>query len=86
MKNITPEKIAEYVKSGICINEIARWLINCHINKHVPLNITDLSDTGTVADEMMAISECIEEGDYQDAINIAENGAINILQDEGFDV
>jgi hypothetical protein len=84
--NITEDKIAEYVKAGIDTNEIARWLINCHINKHIPLNITDLSDTGTVADEMMAIVECIEEGDYQDAINIAEDGAINILQDEGFDV
>jgi len=30
--------------------------------------------------------ECIEEGDYQDALNIAEDGAISILQDEGFDI
>lgn len=84
--NITSEKIAEYVKAGINAYEIAKWLINCHINKHVPLKLDDLSDTSTVADEVDAIVDCIEEGDYRDALNIAEDGAINILQDEGFDV
>lgn len=83
---ITSEKIAEYVKAGINSYEIARWLINCNINKHVPLKLDDLSDTSSVADEVDAIVECIEEGDYRDALNIAEDGAINILQDEGFDV
>lgn len=83
---ITSDKIAEYVRAGINAHEIARWLINCNINKHVPLKLDDLSDTSIVADEVDAVVDCIEEGKYRDAINIAEDGAINILQDEGFDV
>lgn len=83
---ITISKIQDYVDSGKDAYEIARWILNVHLNKHVPFGLNDLSDNSTVADEVEAIVECIEEGDYQDALNIAEDGAISILQDEGFDI
>jgi hypothetical protein len=83
---ITSEKIAEYVKAGIDSHEIARWLINLEINKHCPLSLDDLPDTANVGSEIDAIVECLEEGDYQDAINISVDGAQLILEDEGFEL
>jgi hypothetical protein len=50
------------------------------------MELDDLADTSTVANEVDAIVECIQEKDYQDAINIAEDSAVAILEDEGFDV
>jgi hypothetical protein len=83
---ITSEKIAEYVKAGINAHEIARWLINTEINKHCPLSLDDLPDTATVGSEIDAIVDCLDEGDYQDAINMSIDGAQLILEDEGFDL
>ena len=45
-----------------------------------------MADTSAVASEVDAIVECIQEKDYQDAINIAEESAQIILEDEGFDL
>ena len=83
---ITISKVQDYIDAGHDESEVARWLINLNINKYVPMELDDLSDTSTVANEVDAIVECIQERDYQDAINIAEESAIMILQDEGFDV
>jgi len=83
---ITTSKLKDYIESGHDKRKLARWLININIAKHVPLNLSDLSDTSLVADEVDAIVECIEGGDYQDAINIAEESAVQILEDEGFEV
>jgi hypothetical protein len=79
-------KLKDYVDGGHDHYEVAKWLINININKHVPLNLNDLADTSVVADEVEAIVDCIKESDLQSAINIAEEGAINILQEEGFNV
>jgi hypothetical protein len=38
-----------------------------------------------VADEVAAIVECLEQGDYQDAISISKESAQYILDEEGFD-
>ena len=67
-------------------HEVARWLINLNINKYVPIQLDDLADTSIVANEVDAIVDCLQERDYADAISVAEDGAINILQDEGFDI
>lgn len=83
---ITSDKVAYYVRAGLNEYEIARWLINCAIGKHVPIKLDDLSDNGIVMDEVEAIVECIQQKDFQDAINISEDSAIMILQEEGFDV
>jgi len=83
---ITVDKIKDYIDEGHDEHEVARWLINLNINKHVPMDLDDLPDTSTVANEVDAIVECIQEEDYQDAINIAEDSAIVILEDEGFDI
>jgi len=83
---ITSDKVAEYVRAGLDEYEIARWLINCAISKHVPLKLDDLSDNGVVLDEIEAIVECIQQKDFKDAINISEDSAYMILQEEGFDV
>jgi len=83
---ITTSKLKDYIDSGHDKHKIARWLINVNIAKHVPLNLNDLSDTSLVADEVDAIVDCIDEGSYQDAINIAEESAVQILEDEGFEV
>lgn len=80
------KKLKDYIDDGHDHYEIAKWLINININKHVPLNLSDLADTSVVADEVEAIVDCIKESDLQSAINIAEEGAINILQEEGFNV
>jgi len=50
------------------------------------MELDDLADTSTVANEVDAIVECIQEKDYQDAIDIAEESAQIILEDEGFDL
>lgn len=79
------KKIQDYVDSGQDYLEIARWLLNVHIHKLVPLSIDDLPDTSIVAEEIEAIVDAVKDGDYQGAINIAEDGAANILEDEGFE-
>jgi hypothetical protein len=83
---ITTSKLKEYIDLGHDSRRLARWLINVNIAKHVPLNLNDLSDTSLVAEETDAIAECIEEGDYQDALNIAEESAYLILEEEGFEI
>ena len=83
---ITTSKVQDYIDSGHDEHEVARWLINLNINKYVPMELDDLADTSTVASEVDAIVECIQEKDYQDAINIAEESAQIILEDEGFDI
>lgn len=79
------KKIQDYVDSGQDYYEIARWLLNTHISKVVPLSIDDLPDTSIVAEEIEGIVDAIKDGDYQGAINIAEDGSANILEDEGFE-
>jgi len=83
---ITTSKVQNYIDAGHDEHEVARWLINLNINKYVPMELDDLADTSTVANEVDAIVECIQEKDYQDAINLAEDSAVAILEDEGFDV
>ena len=83
---ITISKVKDYINAGHDGYEVAKWLINANIAKHVPLNLNDLSDTSLVADEIDAVSDCIKEGDYKDALILAEESAVMILQDEGFDV
>ena len=83
---INVAKVQDYIDSGHDEHEVARWLINLNINKYVPMELDDLADTSTVANEVDAIVECIQERDYQDAINIAEESAQIILEDEGIDL
>lgn len=83
---ITTSKLKEYIDSGHDKYKIARWLLSINIAKHVPLSLNDLSDTSIVAEEVEAIVECLDQQDYKDALNIAEEGALNILEDEGFEV
>lgn len=83
---ITTSKIQDYIDSGHDEHEVARWLINLNINKYVPMELDDFADTSIVANEVDAVVECIQDKDYQDAINIAEESAQIILEDEGFDI
>jgi len=83
---ITTSKVKDYIDSGHDYYEVARWLINIEIHKHTPLGLDDLPDTATVASEVEAIVECLEQGDYQDAIDIAIEGAQVILEEEGFEL
>ena len=82
---ITVDKIKEYIDEGHDEHEVARWLINLSITKHVPMELDDLPDTSVVANEVDVIVECIQEAEYQEAINLAEDSAIAILEEEGFD-
>jgi len=83
---ITVHKLKKYIDAGHDNYEVAKWLINLGINKHAPVSLDDLSDTATVGNEIEAIVECLDEGDLQDAINIAEEAAEIILEDEGFEL
>jgi len=83
---ITISKVKDYIDSGHDHYEVARWLINTEIHKHCPLGLDDLPDTVTVASEVEAIVECLDEGDIQDAINISIDAAYIILEDEGFEI
>lgn len=83
---ITTSKVKAYIDAGHDNFEVARWLLNLEISKHCPLSIDDLPDTVTVACEIEAIVECLDAKDYQDAINIAIDGAQLILEDEGFEL
>ena len=83
---ITTSKVQDYIDAGHDEHEVARWLINLNINKYVPMELDDFSDTSIVANEVDAVVECIQDKDYQDAINIAEESARVILEDEGFDI
>jgi hypothetical protein len=83
---ITTSKVQDYIDAGHDEHEVARWLINLNINKYVPMELDDLADTSVVANEVDAVVECIQDKDYQDAINIAEESAQIILEDEGFDI
>jgi len=81
------DKLKQYVESKKFENhDIARWLLNCHIHSHTPLSLSDLSDNSVVASEMEAVVECIGLGDYTDAVTVAEEGAVNILHEEGFEL
>ena len=70
--------------AGHDAHEVARWLINLNISKYVPVQLDDLADTSTVANEVDAIVECLQEKEYADAISMAADGAVAILEDEGF--
>jgi len=83
---ITPNKVQEYIELGHDNYEVARWLLTLEISKHCPLSLDDLPDTVTVASEIEAIVECLDEKDYNDAINISIDGARIILEDEGFEI
>lgn len=83
---ITADKVKDYIESGQDYYEVARWLINTEIHKHAPVDLDDLPDTATVASELEAIVECLEQGDYHDAITLSEEGAQIILEDEGFEL
>jgi len=83
---ITTSKVKDYIDAGHDHYEVARWLLNTEIHKHAPINLEDLSDTATVGNEIEAIVECLDEGDYQDAINISIDGAQIILDEEGFEL
>lgn len=83
---ITTSKVQSYIDSGHDNYEVAKWLLNLEIAKHCPLSLDDLPDTATVASEMEAIVECLEQGDIQDAIEIAYEGAHVILEEEGFEL
>lgn len=83
---ITTSKVKEYIDAGHDNYDVARWLINLEISKHCPLSLDDLPDTVTVASEIEAIVECLDEGDYKDAINISIDSAQLILEDEGFEL
>lgn len=83
---ITISKVKEYVESGKDLHKIARWLLNVEIHKHIPLSLEDLPDTANVGSEIDAIVECLEERDYQDAINLSIEGAQLILEEEGFEL
>jgi hypothetical protein len=80
---ITTSKVKAWVESGKDNTDIAKALINSVISSHVPLTLDDLPDTATVASEIDAIVECLEGGDYNDAINISIESAQLILEDEG---
>lgn len=83
---ITTSKIKELVDAGRDNYEIARIIVNKEIEKYVPLTLDDLPDTATVGSEIEAIVECIEQGDYEDALTIAQESAELILEDEGFEL
>jgi hypothetical protein len=83
---ITTSKVKEYIDAGHDYYDVARWLVNLEITKHTPLTLDDLPDTATVASEVDAIVECLEQGDIDDAIDIAIEGARLILEDEGFEL
>jgi len=82
---MTVQKLKNYLDSGHDHYVAAGWLINHYIGKHAPVSLQDLPDTATVGNEIEAIVECLDAGDLQDAINIAEDGAAIILEDEGFE-
>jgi len=79
-------KIQKDVEAGVDKYKIANWLINLEIAKHIPVSLEDLPDTEVTGSEVEAVVEALEEKDYQGAINIAIDGAINILEEEGFDI
>jgi len=83
---ITISKIQEYINSGRDHYEIAKWLVNTELHKHIPMGLDDLSDSSTVANELEAIVECLQEGEYQDALNISIESAEIILEEEGFEL
>lgn len=83
---ITTSKLKEYIEGGHDKYKIAQWLLNVNIAKHIPMTLNDLRDSSVVADEVEAIVECLEQGDYKDALNLAEEGAMLILEEEGFEI
>ena len=83
---ITADKIKARKAEGKDNYEIATGLIDSVISSYLPLTLSDLPDTATVGSELEAIVECLEEGDYQDAINISVDSAQLILEEEGFDL
>jgi len=67
-------------------HDVARWLINMQLHAHVPLSLDDLADTAVVMNETDAIVECLEQGNYKDAIAMSADATAVILEDEGFDI
>lgn len=83
---ITTSKVKAWVESGKDNYEIAQALVNSVISSHLPLTLSDLPDTATVGSELEAIVECLEQGDYEDAISMSVESAQLILEEEGFDL
>ena len=83
---MTVEKIQDKIKAVRDLHRVARWLINTEIHKHAPIDLDDLADTSLVASEVEAVVECLESEDYEDAISISQDSAVEILLDEGFEI
>lgn len=79
-------KVKRYIDEGKDLHKVARWLVNVEIHKHVPIDLEDLADTSLVASEIEAIVECLEQKDFNDAIELSKDSATEILQDEGFNI
>lgn len=86
ISDILCAKVKRYVNESKDLHEIARWLVNMEIHKHVPIDLEDLADTSLVASEIDAIVECLEQKDFNDAIALSKGSAAEILQDEGFNI
>jgi len=83
---ITTSKVKAWIDAGKDNYEIAQALIDNAIGSYAPVSLSDLPDTATVASEIEAIVECLEDDDIDDAINISIESAQLILEEEGFDL
>jgi len=83
---MTVEKIQAKIATSSDLHAVARWLINTEIHKHAPVDLDDLADTSLVASEVEAIVECLEQKEYEDAMSISEDSAVEILLEEGFEI
>jgi hypothetical protein len=64
----------------------AAWLVDYFLAKYVPLNASDLPDSASYANGLDSIEECLQENDFAGAIDIAQETAVYMLEDEGMDV
>jgi len=67
---------------------IAIRLVDNYLKKYTSTFITsgELPDTATFANGVDEIEESLVQGEYQDAYNIADSTAQEMLEDEGFDL
>lgn len=68
--------------------QIGIKLIDSYIKKYTKSCLTsaDLPDTATFGSGLDEVEEFLQEGEYETAYNIASDTAIDMLEDEGFEV
>jgi len=88
--NLSEKQIIKLKKmiNQLGAQQVGIKLIDSYLKKHSKTYLTssELPDTATFASGLDEIVDFLNEGEFQTAYNIASDTAVEMLEDEGFEV